>query len=572
MTSVTAPENTVVEAEGRDQTVLGRYRLLSRLGSGGFGVVWKAYDEKLGRAVAVKEISTTGAGERRSRRADREAYAVARLSHPAIVSLYEQGSEHDAAYLVSELVHGQTLDVALSEGSLSDREIAYIGIDLCHALEHAHRAGVIHRDVKPQNVMVPAENNQVHAKLMDFGVAHITCGERLTGTGDVVGTLMYMAPEQARGEKITAAVDVYSLALTLYEAWAGASPLSANTPAVALDRIGKRLPSIGRRCRDLPRDVAEIIDAGLDPDPERRPQLKELSEALDRSAGDFDESLHAKSQHARSGTVYGLRSETGLGLIGRGAFALLIAAFAAAAAVTGRLAAGEVATVTVFAALTGFVLPRLSWIIAAVVASVLVTGSYGPGATLALALALAPIPLLLPRHGRLWPLPALSIPLGAVGLGPLFLLLTSGIRSGFARAATAAVAGWWLALAEVVSGSTLYLGPPKGAWSFERWQGSIFDALEHGIVPLIAGPAIAVAALWALFALTLPYCVGRRRPMLDIAGVLVWSVSLVLASRVIGELLGGGVGPVEPKGTVITALVVAVAVGAFHIVRQARTA
>lgn len=570
MTSVTAPENTVVEAEGRSQTVLGRYRLLSRLGSGGFGVVWKAFDEKLGRAVAVKEISTSGVAERRSRRADREAYAVARLSHPAIVSLYEQGSEFDATYLVSELIYGQTLDAALAEGSLSEREIAYIGIDLCHALDHAHRAGVIHRDVKPQNVMVPAENNQVHAKLMDFGVAHLTCGERLTGTGDVVGTLMYMAPEQARGEKITAAVDVYSLALTLYEAWAGASPLSANTPGVALDRIGKRLPSIGRRCRDLPRDVAEIIDAGLDPDPEKRPQLMELSEALDRSIGDFDESLQQRPKHSKSGILYGLRSETGLGLIGRVAFALLVAVFAAAAAVTGRLGAGEIATVTVFAALMGFVLPRISWIFAAVVASVLVAGRFGSGAMLVLILALAPIPLLLPRHGRLWPLPAVSIPLGAVGLGPAFLLLTSGIRSGFSRASTAAIASWWLALTEIVSGSTLYLGPPKGVWSFERFQGSIFNTLEHGIAPLIAGPAVAVAALWALFALTLPYCVGRRRPMLDIAGALIWSVSLVMASRAIGELLGGGVGPAEPKGTVITALAAVVAVGTFHIVRQAR--
>src|SRR3954454_24505618 len=134
--------------------VLDRYRLEQRLGAGGFGVVWRARDERLERAVAVKVLPhRRGMGKR----AEREALAAARLNHPGIVTLYEAGSDDEAAYLVSELVEGRTLDELLADGALSDRDVARIGVALADALDHAHRNGVIHRDVKPGNVMVPME-------------------------------------------------------------------------------------------------------------------------------------------------------------------------------------------------------------------------------------------------------------------------------------------------------------------------------------------------------------------------------------------------------------------------------
>ena len=140
------------QTHGEPSVILGRYRLQRRLGAGGFGTVWQAHDERLDREVAVKivvrERVNTG-------RFEREAKAAARLQHPNIVTLYEAGADDDGAYLVSELVRGATLDELVSQGRLSDRDIVEVGIALCDALEHAHGQDVIHRDVKPSNVLIP---------------------------------------------------------------------------------------------------------------------------------------------------------------------------------------------------------------------------------------------------------------------------------------------------------------------------------------------------------------------------------------------------------------------------------
>src|SRR4051812_48058230 len=138
---------------GESRRVLGRYRLARRIGSGGFGVVWLAEDERLQRAVAVKRIVMHDAAV--AARAEREGRAAARLSHPGIVALYESGRDEEAVYLVSELVRGRTLAELMEEGELSDRDVLRVGIALCDALSHAHGRGVIHRDVKPGNVIVP---------------------------------------------------------------------------------------------------------------------------------------------------------------------------------------------------------------------------------------------------------------------------------------------------------------------------------------------------------------------------------------------------------------------------------
>ncbi|HZG49576.1 MAG TPA: serine/threonine-protein kinase, partial [Thermoleophilaceae bacterium] len=260
--------------------MLGRYRLERRLGAGGFGVVWMAWDEKLEREVAVKAIPRErGAGEER---VEREARAAARLSHPAIVGIYELASDAHDVYLVSELVRGRTLAELLHAGALADRDVARIGAALCEALEHAHARGVIHRDVKPQNVMVVAEPaaGVGFAKLADFGVAHVVSGDPLTRTGDVVGTLAYMAPEQAEGARVSGASDVYSLALTLYECWTGRNPVRAGGPAATARRLGRPLPSLAALRRDLPIELCDAIDAALDIDPARRPAPGELRSAL----------------------------------------------------------------------------------------------------------------------------------------------------------------------------------------------------------------------------------------------------------------------------------------------------
>src|SRR5919201_1391675 len=262
------------------EVVLHRYRLVRRLGAGGFGVVWLAHDERLDRAVAMKRIVMHD--EATAARAEREAIAAARLSHPGIVALYEAGRDDEAVYLVSELVRGRTLAQLIQEGELSDRDVLRLGIALCDALAHAHGRGVIHRDVKPGNVIVPdrPQEGAGVAKLTDFGIARMVGDDALTLTGDVVGTLAYMAPEQAEGRAVDAGADLYALALVLYEALSGVNPIRGRGAASTARRVGARLPALGRLRRDLDPELCAALDRALLPRAEQRGTLRDLRAAL----------------------------------------------------------------------------------------------------------------------------------------------------------------------------------------------------------------------------------------------------------------------------------------------------
>jgi serine/threonine protein kinase len=259
--------------------VLNRFLIERRIGSGGFGVVYEAWDGRLERPVAVKAIDSGAAEEGRVLR---EAQAVARLNHSGIVTLYEIGEEGGNALLVSELVDGATLARRNREGDLSDREIGEIGADLCEALDHAHAHGVVHRDVKPENVVV-TEVGEPRAKLMDFGVARVAGSAGLTAPGDVVGTLAYMAPEQAEGRAAGPEADVYALALTLYECWGGVNPNRRANPAATARAIGGRPRPLRRVRPDLPRELSATIDAALQARHSQRPTLEELGAAIEDS-------------------------------------------------------------------------------------------------------------------------------------------------------------------------------------------------------------------------------------------------------------------------------------------------
>ena len=264
--------------------VLRRYRLRRRLGTGGFATVWLATDERLDRDVAIKILP-------RERvvggRFEREARAAARLAHPGIVTLFEAAVDDEGAYLVSELVHGSTLDRLLGEGRLSDRDVVQIGIALCDALTHAHAHGVIHRDVKPSNVLIPDRPTSPAglARLTDFGVARVLGGDSLTLTGDVIGTAAYMAPEQAQGLPAGAPADLFSLALVLYEALTGVNPVRAGARTQPARRLGMHLPPLRRQRRELPRELGQAIDLALRPRPGERGRLEELRGALTAVAG-----------------------------------------------------------------------------------------------------------------------------------------------------------------------------------------------------------------------------------------------------------------------------------------------
>lgn len=250
-----------------------RFELLVKLGSGGFGTVWEGFDMLLERPVAVKELridgELSGVGD-----ALREARATARLNHPAIVSLYEIVAEDDRIFMISELVHGRTLDELIGDGLLADQDVGRIGLALCEALAHAHGHGVVHRDVKPANVMVPDEWLEgvsgwraQPAKLMDFGIAGIADSE--AGRGPHAGSRGYVAPEQEAGAPASPASDVFSLATMLYECFVGALP--------GHGRRGK----LAKVRRDLPPALSRCVDECLRRDPVLRPTLAELKETLE---------------------------------------------------------------------------------------------------------------------------------------------------------------------------------------------------------------------------------------------------------------------------------------------------
>jgi len=262
--------------------VLNRFLIERRIGSGGFGTVYEAWDGRLERPVAVKAIEQRGEA---GRRVLREAQAAARLNHPGIVTLYEMGEEDGNALLVTELVEGSTLARLAHSGELSDREIGEIGADLCEALDHAHSRGVVHRDIKPQNVQVTEGDceGEPRAKLMDFGVARLAEESPLTAPGDIVGTLAYMSPEQAEGRAAGTEADVYSLALTLYECWSGEHPYRRAGPAATARAIGARTRPLRRLRPDLPRELSAEIDACLSARPSHRPSLEQLGTAIEDS-------------------------------------------------------------------------------------------------------------------------------------------------------------------------------------------------------------------------------------------------------------------------------------------------
>jgi serine/threonine-protein kinase len=299
--------------------VLNRFLVERRNGSGGFGVVYEAWDGRLERSVAVKAIDSGGAQS--WPRVLREAQAAARLNHSGIVTLYEIGEEDGNALLVSELVDGPTLATLIREGALSDREIGEIGADLCEALDHAHARAVVHRDIKPENIVI-ADEGEPRAKLMDFGIARLTDASGLTAPGDVVGTLAYMSPEQADGGAAGPEADVYSLALTLYECWTGENPNRRSTPAATARAIGARPRSLRRLRPDLPRELTDTIDACLYPRPSRRPSLEELGTSIEDSLEELAE--HPASPTRPAALRLGVAAAAaGLGAwlaIGHGAF------------------------------------------------------------------------------------------------------------------------------------------------------------------------------------------------------------------------------------------------------------
>ncbi|MGP3685024.1 protein kinase domain-containing protein [Streptomyces sp. IBSNAI002] len=223
-----------------DRVIAGRYRLLDPLGRGGMGIVWRARDEVLAREVAVKEVRAPAGLEpaelqRLYRRLEREAWAAARVSHRGVVTVYDVASEDGRPWIVMELVRGLSLaDVLEAEGPMSPQHAAHLGEQVLAALRSAHEAGVLHRDVKPGNVLIANDGRVV---LSDFGIASLEGSSAITMTGEVVGSPEFLAPERALGRDPGAESDLWSLGIMLYAAVEGTTPFRQGTPVDTLRAV-----------------------------------------------------------------------------------------------------------------------------------------------------------------------------------------------------------------------------------------------------------------------------------------------------------------------------------------------
>jgi len=603
--------DTPSAASPAGELVLARYRLQRRLGAGGMGVVYLARDEHLERDVAVKRISIEldpdGRGER-------EALAAARLSHPGIVALYESGRDEQAVYLVSELVVGRTLADLIRAGDLSDADVLRIGVTLCHELEHAHARGVIHRDVKPSNVICPdrIQDGGGAAKLTDFGIARMADGDVLTRTGDIIGTLAYMAPEQARGQRISGAADVYALGIVLYEGLTGVNPVRAGNPAATARRVGMRLPALQRMRRDLPPDVCRTIDAAVQPDPSARVSVGTLRRAL---AGAIDEVgdepgtvagphdprgltatrralpnptrpetsrhladptvdprrvQHARRSEARATRRRGTDATSGgplerqrLGLAARLAAGIGSGALAGAAlAALGPEPPVAISACACAAALSVALLPRAGWLSMALALATWLSLAQ-PGAALLVLFAAGPVPLLLARHPATWSAPAIAALLGLAGIAGAWPVLAGQAARWQTRAALGALGGWWLALAETLTSERLLTGVPRDVLARGEWEASALDGMRDALWPLLTGGALALAALFAVAAAILPLLVRGRSAAIDLVGAAAWAATLAAATSALAQALLLS----PPRGLVAGAIVAGLAAVAARAVQ-----
>jgi len=279
-------------------TVLsGRYRLEAKLGSGGMSTVYLARDETLDRSVAVKVMHREmSEQEDQLQRFRQEARAVAKLTHPNVVSVIDAGEDGGYPYIVFEYVKGETLKQRISRvGALDTQEAIAYAIEVARGLSVAHARNMVHRDIKPQNVLIDEEGR---AKLTDFGISRQLEQDGMTATGRVLGTTDYVAPEQAMGKGVDPRSDIYSLGVVLYEMLIGQVPFHADSQVgVAMKHVNEELPDVQRRRPEASAAVALVVERAAAKNPAERYQT--IAEMID----DLETALEVEA--ARAGTTTG---------------------------------------------------------------------------------------------------------------------------------------------------------------------------------------------------------------------------------------------------------------------------
>lgn len=536
------------------ELVLERYRPLRPLGRGGSGSVWLARDERTGLEVALKIVPREG---KRAARAGREMEAASRLRHERCVRALDYGEDAGHVYIAYEVVHGQTLRERLRAGRMPDRDAVEAAAQVLDALGHAHRRGIVHRDVKPSNVVVE-ETEAVSVKLLDFGLAQFDEADTLTAVGDVPGTLAYIAPERLAGAEATARSDVWAVGVLLWEALTGAHPFwGVPLPEVA-NAIGRGAPPLASKRPDLPRRLVAAVDAALALDPAARPEATRLAHELRESLAVPQRSRadhRPRSSHRTAPTP----STTSLAPAARVALearlasaALAVVATAVGASILPFWPPGLVAALSLAAGLASLRSPRTGLAIA-LAAPVLPLGNVAEAAALvygALALAWLAISWGDARAALLFWAGPLLAPIGALGLLPLAVQPARGwwrraLHAFVGVLAAAAVAG--------LRGDALPLVgtrvPDLGVAASER-PSAVVQALATVLQD--AQPLLTTALALALAAVALPAAVRRGPAAIVALGiaqatlVLVWGPGVPWAGIVLSSAFLTGVLLVRP--------------------------
>ena len=518
--------------------VLGRYRPLRPLGSGGSGSVWLAHDERSGGEVALKVVTREG---KAGSRAEREVEAATRLRHRRCLRALALGHDEGHIYVAYEYVRGRTLREALRSGDLDDGAAIEAAAQALEGLAHAHAKGVVHRDVKPANVMVE-EGSGVSVRLLDFGLAQVEEADTLTAAGDVPGTLAYIAPERLNGDGASGAADVWSVGVILWEALAGCHPFSAPSPVETARRIRSGAAPLASARPDLPRELAALVDRMLEPDPRRRPSAKRL-------AADLRAAAEARARRPRAASSRRALRERALHAGLAAAYAtgstLLVPFFPfgwpfALGAVTG---------------LAALLAPRAGLAVA-LAAPVLPLGNVSLGLALAYAgLALAWLLLFFrdPRASLLFVAGPLLAPVGGLALAPALALRARGALRRALLAAAAVPAAAAVAAARDSSLPLSGEAPARLALGGGEGPGRAARALLDG---LAAHPVLALeAVVFAVAALAAPLA-----SRCGAWGAAIWGSSFLAAAVLLPP--AAGVGPVTPREVVLGAWAAALSLGA----------
>ncbi len=491
------------------------------LGSGGTGSVWLARDETNGLDVALKIVPREG---KAASRAEREAEAAARLRHPRCLRAYDFASDERNVYIAYEYVAGRTLREAIRAGDVNDAVAVETASQILEGLAHAHAQGIVHRDVKPSNVLL-ADGPDVSVRLLDFGLARIKEAETLTAAGDVPGTLAYISPERLKGASGAPAADVWGVGVVLWETLAGYHPFWTSSLVETAKAIDEGAPPLQSVRPDLPKALHAFVDRALAVNPARRPTARELGEALQHA---HTRRKPTKGAATRRTPQVRLKVPAIAPRLAASALAALTAA--AAATLLPFYPANFAAGLAALAAALAFARPRLG-LIAALAVPIFPLGNVSLGlALLYVGLAAVWIALMWkePTGALLFVLGPLLAPLGALGLVPLAV---QGLRAPWRRALQTAAAVLVAALVAGLRRAPLpFTGnaPPLGLGI----GGSNRPVLVAGALwrALQASPTVGIEALaLAAVAVAIPYAHSRGRWGIAVLGAAMLSLTILSA-------------------------------------------